>query len=369
MIKNFLLMLVFIYLFVSFLYLKSALYLSKYYLVLVLAVLILIFFTYFNTVVFSQNDGGGFVVLKSILTMVLIVSIGLILLKSNLICYKSLINSVVLGLSLYAIVKFALVFLVFVNVIDVRFITLISSDMKPLGEIGISGFFRFVSANDFLFPFIYFLIEKSDYNNKYIKGIFLLDIALSFTRYAWLVFSILFIFRAVVIRKSYLKLIMSSFLIIFSLFYLNATTSFKIIDSIEHRLFVEGAGSSNEKYLQFHILGKEISTYPILGKGAGTYIEDYIRNSRLKFGYEVMWFSYAYQFGLPILFFLISFMFLPILCYILSNHSGRTRYLHFISFILFCLSGFTNPVMVSSLASILFLTYYGLKYDNNRSYA
>ncbi len=330
------------------------------FLFLVLPYFILIVY-YIETLALSRHDGGGIHQLVSMSCMLLSVQLGLILCRRNLLSSVSVFRGLILGLFTYGTVKLLITTLIFFKVLPLSFISFFSPDMTSLGNIGLPGFHRFASVNDFLVPFVYFFIFRaklSDILQRIVKVMFLVTILLSFTRSVWAIFAILFFISNMRSIKFTIAAIGSVFIISSLLVYLENYTDFSILTSIEHRLFVEGSGSTSEKVRQSEILVSELEYYAIYGKGLGTYVERYIRNERLKYGYEVSWLIYSIQFGLPVLTFWLLYLFSPFLTFFqVSKFKYKQLFPPFCMF-LFLSIGFTNPIILGNLTALLYLFFY-----------
>lgn len=303
------------------------------------------------TLISLKRDGGSMTLLSSLASMLIVIFIGLFLVSNNAVNVTSLYNSIVFGLALYAISKVVITSLIYLSVLSFDILRIYFPDIGSLGYIGVKGWHRLASVNDFIFPFIYFFIDKTTLKYKRIvKFVFIISIFMSFTRSIWLVFIILSFIKSVKSIKNIIRVFVGLFLLAFLFFVIEQVTGANFTQSISHRLFGEGGASVNEKNNQIFILLNELSNYVWFGKGLGTYVEDYIRNDRLKYGYEAAWFVYALHFGLPITLMLIMSIVSPIFIYGTLFNS--------ISIVFFLLMGLTNPVVIGALPALLYLTYY-----------
>lgn len=328
---------------------------------LLLSILVLFFIlTYFSitTLVSSVLDGGWITQYISITSMMLIIFIGWTSFKNNIFSFSEYTLCVSVALCFYITLKLLLTFMIFLGYIDLSFVYDISNDLKSLGYIGIDGLHRLSSTNEFLIPFVYFIVDGLRIKYKWLlKFILLIGLITSFTRSLWVVFCLLYIFKNIRNIKSYKNLLFFFIALIVGFYYLETFTQFKVISSIHHRLFIEGVASSGEKITQIKILSEEVAKYSIHGKGVGTYVEDYVRNERLKYGYEVSWLVYAFQFGLPILFLIVLMVLSPMLIKLITNFRTSDLFL-LVSFVLFLSIGLTNPILISLLVSCLYLLFY-----------
>ncbi|HGV9233786.1 TPA: hypothetical protein ACNOH1_004093, partial [Providencia rettgeri] len=132
-------------------------------------------------------------------------------------------------------------------------------------------------------------------------------------------------------------------------------TDFDLLFSIQQRLFIEGSGSSNEKFRQAILMINKLSEQPIFGYGLGSYIPEYIRNDRLKYGYEVANLSLVMQLGIIASAILISIMLISLFLAFRKSKKSKFDVFLIISLVAFILFGFSNPVVMSSVSVVLYL--------------
>ncbi|MEH0690588.1 hypothetical protein H4F17_16160 [Vibrio cholerae] len=328
---------------------------------LLLSTLVLfLILTYFSivTLISSSLDGGWATQYISIISMMLIIFIGWTSVRNCIFSFFDYALCVSIALCCYILLKLLFTVLIFLGYIEIGFLYNISSDMRSLGYIGVGGLHRLTSTNEFFIPFVYFIVDIFNIKHKrLLKVILLIGLITSFTRSLWAVFGLLYLFKNMRSVNGYKQLLFFSISLIIGLYSLETFTQFKVITSINHRLFVEGSTSSEEKLTQIKVLSEELAKYPIHGKGVGTYVEDYIRNERLKYGYEVSWLVYAFQFGLPILSLIILMVLSPVLTRLIVNFRSLDLFL-LVSFVSFLSIGFTNPILISLLVSCLYLLFY-----------
>lgn len=124
--------------------------------------------------------------------------------------------------------------------------------------------------------------------------------------------------------------------------------------AIEMRLF-----SSNNYYsdldrrIQVDALVEQCDIHPLLGSGLGGYTKECIRDRELPHAYEVQWVAFLMQFGLLG----ITLLLIP-LAYIgarfLLPPFTRDKFGYFSLFLLWLLSGFTNPFLISLTSGIVY---------------
>ena len=127
---------------------------------------------------------------------------------------------------------------------------------------------------------------------------------------------------------------------------------------IERRVFSsENFKSDDTRSLQIQSLLLEHEQYSFIGKGMGAYAEDNIRDPVLLHSYEVQWMAFLMQFGLiglillgiPLGFIVYGFVHAPI---------TRVKCAFLCLFLLWLLSGFTNPFLISLTSGIIYAVFF-----------
>lgn len=303
-----------------------------------------------NTLISNFDDSFVFIEARSILLILITITYYLILSKNQLVKHESAIKTFIYGVLGFAFFKIIITYAIFNNPALIESMDLL--DFYPIGNLGHPGILRFVFINDFFIPFAYFLTVKSEFpkltKNMLITIFFIMGI-MSMTRYIWLILAII-----IMLIHKWNLIIFTLIALIFSSILSNEYTDFKIIDSLNHRAFIEGADSVSEKSTQSSILLEEASNYPVFGKGLGTYVEGYIRNERIKYGYEVFYFLLILQFGLPILLIILSFIYWKLMAK-LRRHSFKIKNEAFWIYTLILGSGFFNPTIMSAGTVVIFI--------------
>ncbi|RPH28132.1 hypothetical protein EHN07_10060 [Buttiauxella warmboldiae] len=318
-------------------------------------VLVFILFCSFFHFVMSDNFYfESFILLQSIVLSILIFFVLTSSFKNNVIKYEVLSKYVIIGILLYSIFKFSLSIAIFFGVLSVDSLQYISPDFTSLGYIGVTGFNRIVGVNDFLLPFLYFFIKDSSIKHKKIvASIFIFSIFISFTRSIWFSFFFFFFLEQVFIRKKPYILFLLVIILVVIIYYFSFFTTIDLLGSIQSRLFNEGALSSSVKIEQAGLMLEQISKAPFFGGGLGSYIPDYIRNDRLKYGYEVMLLALVMQNGLFFTFLILIILGAALYKAYIINGDGFSLF----SLTLFVSAGFTNPIIISSVSVYLYALY------------
>lgn len=126
--------------------------------------------------------------------------------------------------------------------------------------------------------------------------------------------------------------------------------------AIEQRFYSDDNYSSDAvRFEQMEALWREFLLHPWLGKGLGGYVEDYVRDDKLPYSYEVQWVAMLMQFGS----FGLLALCLPLgaIAYRLSR--PNRYFLAFNSlYALWLLSGFTNPFLISLTSGIVYTMFW-----------
>ncbi|ENY6784426.1 MULTISPECIES: O-antigen ligase family protein [unclassified Providencia] len=324
--------------------------------IIYLSLLIIFLFSYIHFLYSPLYYAASMTILNSIFVSIVIYCIATSLIISGILSVDDLLRYIIYGLVSYVILKTVIVILIYCNIVDITIINNISPDMTSLGNIGANGLIRIVGVNDFLLPFFYFFIDKTSIKNKRItKAIILFAIFFSFTRSIWLGFIILIILHEIIINKKINKILSIAIILFFTIAGFSIYTDFDLLFSIQQRLFIEGSGSSNEKFRQAILMINKLSEQPIFGYGLGSYIPEYIRNDRLKYGYEVANLSLVMQLGIIASAILISIMLISLFLAFRKSKKSKFDVFLIISLVAFILFGFSNPVVMSSVSVVLYL--------------
>lgn len=293
---------------------------------------------------------------------------------------STLLRVFVFGVFSYCVLKLTFVFMPFYSGLSVREVAgLISSnaaiDFKSENQL----FLRIGTSTDLMLPFGLYLCFFSKNLKLGIKPIFkwlsififVLTLVLNLTRYLWIVLfliSAIYFFR----EKLYLKplvLVVLTAIILFSYPYLDQLI---VYEEIIARF--NDTASLDMKSLQSKFLLEGFVKAPIFGSGSGSYVMSLIRSPKLPYMYETQLISFLYQFGLvgsSIILFLFILPIQSFLSYTFNKRKVRPDIFFFvIIYILFLLSGFTNPNLTNLNTSLVYFIvmvlckYYGKKKCN-----
>lgn len=311
----------------------------------------------------GRFDLDALVEYRSFVLMLVIISTMLLHYKSGIYDYNRFLKAMLSGSVLYVVLKLSLIAFIFFFPGSLAIIQkTVSEDLVPMGSVGMEGLERFVSINDYLILFMFFYVDGTGAGRitRYLlKFVFLVSLLLSFARYIWLAFALLFMADCFVKRR-YFSIVAIPLALVISLLLVNEFTDVKILDAISNRTGAEGALSTSVKREQAGILLNEIADYPVLGKGIGTYVEHYIRNDRLKYGYEVFVLLVIMQFGVVIAGTVFTLSIIPFIRWMALNNFTVSRLSLFtlLSFVVYMASALTNPVILSATSAFLISFFY-----------
>lgn len=118
---------------------------------------------------------------------------------------------------------------------------------------------------------------------------------------------------------------------------------------------------------QTKALMQEFEKTPLFGKGLGGYVNDQVRDEKNQHSYEVQWVAFLMQFG-------ILGTTLLVLCFALIGYQylcppiTLEKVSFFLIWLLWVLSGFTNPFLISLTSGVLYSLFYlaGRILNNNK---
>jgi hypothetical protein len=289
--------------------------------------------------------------------------ITLYLIKEKIISPSLFLKIVIFANFSYGVFKIGLVILHLLNLIDMW--QLMHAAGIRFMRMSITGTLERVQTSvDIVTPFlVFFLLEANTFGvnfNKKFKffylGIALLSTLLSFSRYLiFIYFCSLLLHSLNLTLYQFLKCLFGTLCLLLASYF--AIGSENIEAMVERRLTsIENFNSDSIRVQQIQALLTEYEKVPFFGKGLGGYSSQYIRDSLLLHHYEVQWFAFLMQFGLMG----ILWLFIP-----LGMVSYRfcvpplslKKISFFILFLLWILSGFTNPFLISLASGIVYALF------------
>lgn len=230
-------------------------------------------------------------------------------------------------------------------------------------------FLRVATSNDLMLPFgLIILIFNRVFQSRILQAgvilLFLITSILTFTRFIWIacIMPFLFFFAMTTMGRKFQ--IASVGILLFPVFlHLSSLLGIGDIEvGVLSEIFVRAFDSTSlgVKEIQAARLYEMFSEAPIFGYGVGSYDKGYIRSGDLPFIYETQWISFLVQGGVVGVAVTLFYLLYPVMKILLkSNGVISKECLAFLGvYVLFLLSGFTNPnISALSAAMIYFLAY------------
>lgn len=301
------------------------------------------------------SDGGSLILARSIILTVTCLLSGVVLVRNRMVSAEWNNVLFVYSICFYLGVKIFLTLAIFFGVSEDLFSQYLV-DLTSTGSLGAPGLNRYVFTNDFAIPFAVLASQKSG-----LKGLRLISIQfflaiggiLTLTRYIWICLALVLIYALGWARVIFMIVVGLLFLL-----YVQANADISLLNAFEARVGEEGAGSVGEKLRQAQILWGEFIEYFWFGKGLGSFVDWYVRNDRLSYGYEVFWLLLLMNFG-----FLVSvgyvFSFVALIVARYFDCVGKRGFWDWLIFILvYLMSGFFNPAVLGPISAFIILAIY-----------
>ena len=177
--------------------------------------------------------------------------------------------------------------------------------------------------------------------SRWRDGLFLLCasivIFLSFSRFYFFSFVVALFVRSAWLKRWDLITTLGTLALVGALAFFGA--------EIVERFVGQGAEMSDEiRVDQTRALASEIERHPILGRGIGASVPDFLRSETLPFSYEVQWYAVVMQFG-----WLGMSVFVLNIASLMISGVRRTRSLICLAVVglLWVAAGFTNPLITA----------------------
>lgn len=127
---------------------------------------------------------------------------------------------------------------------------------------------------------------------------------------------------------------------------------------VERRLFsTDNYYSDRTRSEQIAAMEEEVVHHPLLGKGVGAFAPRCIRDNQLPYSYEVQWVAFTMQFGLLGVTLLALTLLLIGWGYMTPPHT-LVKGSFLAMYLLWLLSGFTNPFLISLTSGILYSLFW-----------
>lgn len=298
-----------------------------------------------------------FLQLKDIASTVILAWLCLFFLRRSLIRPEGVIKPVVYGIVALAVMKIALIAITLaLKVNPIQLLGNVFGDDALVGGSIAFGLSRIEFSSDILGSFVLFALLCPSVSGIRFRritiGLFALVLLasglLAFARYIWFLEG--FAIFAATIIEGRIKLLAFAILGLAGVAY----AYFEELQPVfEARFFSDQVSDSDLiRMEQSKALLNAIETRPLIGKGLGAHVNAVIRNSENPYSYELQWLSLAMQFGFAGIVAILLMIAASARDLLASHHRAKPWLL--VLFILWLLSGWTNPHLTSSFAGATF---------------
>lgn len=281
---------------------------------------------------------------------------------ASLVKAETLIKTMIFVNLTYSLGKLTLILLHLLDFLDM-FDLMEKLGMRFMSMEMTSGFSRFQTSVDIVTPFFILFVLQSDKLNLCFNGKFkcfyclisIIAIAFSFSRFLMAVAACSFVLYWFTLnKKGFLKGLMLFSALFLAFVYIIGVENF--LNIVERRFFsYENFSSDLTRTQQIDALMEQFFKNPYLGMGLGGHVKDFIRDTSIVHSYEVQWIAFLMQFGI----FGMIFLLVPIVFICSQFLKTITRVnLSFLGlFLIWLLSGFTNPFLISLASGIMYAIF------------
>ena len=323
-------------------------------------------FSLFVTVISGGDFGQG---VLSIIYMCLVLVLSICFGRAFFRPYgQAILHAIFVCLVLYATLKVSIVVLSLVGAVPASALISFIEGIMPgvvFQKFDGSNYLRFATSSDVISVYFISFYILGGFPFRVSKALFFAaliataaNIVLSGTRALILFFLICLVIKAFMLLRRQSKLILS----FVPLAIFGSALGFDLVSG-----FLRSGSAFATRLLDWHslkikleqsiFLVKSISESPFLGRGAGSPAiidgSKYLRHSEFQFVYENQWLAVINQFGL--LGFLIFCA--PIYTIAAQLVRGRKVDFVFVPFLIFLITGFTNPNLTIISSSLIFATF------------
>jgi hypothetical protein len=323
----------------------------------------LLVWLFFGLTLDVMNQTAPFDQFKIFIITISFVVMTLFAIDEGLVRPETLIKTMILTNFGYSVLKLTLILLHILNFINM-FALMESLDMRFMSMEMTTGISRFQTSVDIVTPFFLLFVLQSDKLNLKFKPWFkytyclvsLISILFSFSRFLMGVACLsAILYWLTLSRKNVARGLTVCFILGLAFVAFIGVDVFIAI--IERRFF------SNDNYYsdltrtqQIEALMGQFFKAPFFGTGLGGFVKDFIRDGGIVYSYEVQWVAFLMQFGL----FGIILLLIPVgfICsrFLLNPFSSVN--LSFLGlFLVWLLSGFTNPFLISLASGIVYAIF------------
>lgn len=276
---------------------------------------------------------------------------------------QTLIVSALFANGIYSIIKLSAATFHFLGIMDILTFAKVTG-LRLLSMDIHGGMIRLQTSVDIATPFLlFFMLQRRllslrlpSFFPVFYLAISILSILLSFSRYLIFVGLVSLALHAVTLtwRRALPGFLYAFLLGAVAAYCVGGDFMYKVI---EKRLFSsDNYYSDRTRGIQIAALEEEALCYPLIGKGLGASAPGCIRDHQLTYSYEVQWVSFLMQLGLlGTLLFFMALLCLVALLLVPPYTFSKMGFL--VLYLLWLLSGFTNPFLISLTSGIIYALF------------
>ncbi|MBA3957460.1 MAG: O-antigen ligase family protein [Parachlamydiaceae bacterium] len=293
-----------------------------------------------------------------------VVAISIYLVSQQIISFATLLKTVVYANFLYSCVKVAAVVLHLLGVFDVLdLMTRLGMRFMSMQIVG--TLFRLQLSNDIVTPFILFFVLQSEkfgihWSKKFRTLYFVISIFAIFLSFSRFLIAAAALGAALHVCTWSLSRVIRAIPVFLLIMFMGAAWigMDNLYTIVERRILSsDNEASDQTRTEQIASLVEESEKFPFFGKGLGGYVPNYIRDDIILHSYEVQWVAFLMQFGIVGLLLVIA-AFSCIALNFMSLPITRRKLAFLCLFLVWLLSGFTNPFLVSLASGIVYSLFY-----------
>ncbi len=356
---------------------KASLYQLRTLLSMFIMVSFLLIWLFLGAVTDLENWTGAFDQFKIFVITLSFIIITLYWISEGILTTQKFMRTVILSNFIYSLSKLFLVLLHMLHIVNMWSVTerlgIRFMSMEMAG-----GLSRFQTSVDIVTPFLIFFVLQSDrlqlgFSKRFRLFYCLIStisILFSFSRFLMGVALMSAILYWITLNhKAIARALALCFITAFCFVIVIGPET--VAEIIYKRFFsVDNYLSDLTRVQQIDALMGHYETAPYFGQGLGGYVKNFIRDGGLTYSYEVQWVSFLMQFGLvglTLLLIPVGFISAP---FILRSSFSRIHWAFFGLFLIWLLSGFTNPFLISLSSGIIYSMFLtaAAALENNLAY-
>ena len=330
-----------VYVFAIWILLRRNIVFDKFFLIGWLILSFIFITSFLQTVIYGDYISTGVRFVLNVFAILILIFIYYISIKNNIIILSDINNSILASAIVYSILKIIILLAIFMG-----YAGEIKHFIKDIIYKDYYAFKRLNLGNDsvILFSLLLTLPFRKSLSLYLVLVIILFILTTSFTKYL-LISTIISLLAFAV---SYKRSIKTAFVVLLFIFVFLANPH---IFDIYIQRFIEYSSYEDKFYQVKLFLSFVLSSMPVflIGTGAGSYIDWFIKNPRLPFVYEVQWLSLIYQLGILRICIVIFLLILSFYKLYKVN-----KYISFV-FSLWIFASFTNPYLLITVSFVIYI--------------